>query len=539
MNKFFISILTLFVFSFWLQAQSNPDETFKNKPDTLTIDSLRLLGLRIYENNPDEAIRNINIAINLSKDLNDKIRIAKGLNCLGIAYATKDDYAKSFDLYEKALNYSTDSNDFDLISAIYNNQGNIYQSLTLYDLAEESYLKAIDFLEKKDSPDKILFLNNTLHNLGQTYRFIGNYEKALIYYKKSIEVLEKGNVDLNIKNYREAKTYAEIGMANVLMGNYDIAEDLFKTYTDTIEKKGVYLDMAQLYFYTGKLHLEQKKYTKAKEYLKKSEDLTVLTNTNYLKIKILESLSKLYEASGEFSKAIELFELQSKLKDSVLNSESTWRIYNIKRTYENERQFQQVELIKKEKEIAQIKNTLYTVAFILLILFSIFYIKHLSVKHKKEKEITKLEFNKTKDILAIKNKELTTSALKSIEMGEFMKQLKNSIDTIKQKGEKINVAELEKISSSLQNNTKNNWLEFKLRFEEINENFYISLKEKYPNLTSTELKLCSFLKLNFNTKDIASLMGISSESVKVSRYRLRKKFKLTRDVNLVAFISKF
>jgi DNA-binding CsgD family transcriptional regulator len=120
-----------------------------------------------------------------------------------------------------------------------------------------------------------------------------------------------------------------------------------------------------------------------------------------------------------------------------------------------------------------------------------------------------------------------------------MKQLKNSIYTIKKKGEKINIAELEKISSSLQNNTKNNWLEFKLRFEEINENFYISLKEKYPTLTSTELKLCSFLKLNFNTKDIASLMGISSESVKVSRYRLRKKFKLTRDVNLVAFISQF
>jgi tetratricopeptide (TPR) repeat protein/DNA-binding CsgD family transcriptional regulator len=539
MKKVFISIVTLFLFNFWLHAESIQQETFKNIPDTITIDSLRLLGLRIHENNPDEAIRTINIAINLSKDLNDKIRIAKGLNCLGIAYGTKDDYAKSFELYEKALNYSAGSNDYDLISAIYNNQGNVYQSLALYDLAEKSYLKAIDFLEKKDSPDKILFLNNTLTNLGMTYRYIGNYEKALIYYKRGIEILEKEDVPSNIKNYRIAKAYAEIGMTNVLIGNYDIAENLFKTHTDTIVKKGIYLDMAQLYFYTGKLNLEQKKYAKAKEYLKKSEDLTVLTNNNHLKIEILQSLSKLYEASGEFSKAIELFELKSKLKDSILNSESTWRIYNIKRAYENEKQFQQVELIKKEKEIAQITNTLYTVAFILLILFSIFYIKHLSVKHKKEKKITELEFNKTKDILAVKNKELTTSALKSIEMGEFMKQLKNSIDTIKQKGEKINVSELEKISSSLQNNTKNNWLEFKLRFEEINENFYISLKEKYPTLTSTELKLCSFLKLNFNTKDIASLMGISSESVKVSRYRLRKKFKLTRDVNLVAFISQF
>jgi DNA-binding CsgD family transcriptional regulator len=55
-------------------------------------------------------------------------------------------------------------------------------------------------------------------------------------------------------------------------------------------------------------------------------------------------------------------------------------------------------------------------------------------------------------------------------------------------------------------------------------------------LTLNEQKLCAFLRLNLNTKDIANIMGISLRGVEVARYRLRKKLGLQRGQNLSKFI---
>jgi len=80
------------------------------------------------------------------------------------------------------------------------------------------------------------------------------------------------------------------------------------------------------------------------------------------------------------------------------------------------------------------------------------------------------------------------------------------------------------------------WEDFKRRFEEVHQDFFRILKVICPKLSSNELKLCTLLKLNMNLKEAASIMGISPESVKTARYRLRKKLNLSREDNLIDFI---
>ena len=82
-----------------------------------------------------------------------------------------------------------------------------------------------------------------------------------------------------------------------------------------------------------------------------------------------------------------------------------------------------------------------------------------------------------------------------------------------------------------------NWEEFEARFISVNKGFYERLKAKYPKLTQGDLKLCALIKLNFSSKDMARLMGISVESVHTTRYRLRKKLGLNREDNLTEFIT--
>jgi DNA-binding CsgD family transcriptional regulator len=68
------------------------------------------------------------------------------------------------------------------------------------------------------------------------------------------------------------------------------------------------------------------------------------------------------------------------------------------------------------------------------------------------------------------------------------------------------------------------------------EGFFRKLKNKYPSLTPNDLRLCSYLRMNFTTKEIANLTNISSRAVEIGRYRLRSKLKLNHDVNLTEFL---
>lgn len=62
----------------------------------------------------------------------------------------------------------------------------------------------------------------------------------------------------------------------------------------------------------------------------------------------------------------------------------------------------------------------------------------------------------------------------------------------------------------------------------------------FPKLTQNELRLCAFVKSNLSVKEIAAINGISADSVKTARKRLRKSLNLTgEDVSLLEFLSKY
>lgn len=78
---------------------------------------------------------------------------------------------------------------------------------------------------------------------------------------------------------------------------------------------------------------------------------------------------------------------------------------------------------------------------------------------------------------------------------------------------------------------------FESYFDEANEDFFRVLKEKHPDLTPYDLRVCAFIRMNIPTKEIATILNISYRGAEVSRYRLRKKMQLSRDVNLSAYLT--
>jgi len=82
------------------------------------------------------------------------------------------------------------------------------------------------------------------------------------------------------------------------------------------------------------------------------------------------------------------------------------------------------------------------------------------------------------------------------------------------------------------NDTELNWADFQTNFEFIHHDFLKRVKQLYPALTLSELRMCAFIRLNMTNKDIANIICISPESVNTARKRLKRKMEVASGVNL-------
>jgi DNA-binding response OmpR family regulator/DNA-binding CsgD family transcriptional regulator len=145
--------------------------------------------------------------------------------------------------------------------------------------------------------------------------------------------------------------------------------------------------------------------------------------------------------------------------------------------------------------------------------------------------------NSFKQMLELKNNEINNNTLHMIEANEFVKSIPDkilSLDICEKDKEIIINALNEEIDSFLNSNL---WNRFDSSFNSQHSDFYKNLLKAHPNLTPKELKLSALVFLGMSTKDIASILSQEYDSVKVNRYRLRKKLNLNEKENLQAYLS--
>ena len=131
-----------------------------------------------------------------------------------------------------------------------------------------------------------------------------------------------------------------------------------------------------------------------------------------------------------------------------------------------------------------------------------------------------------------KNRELGMSTMNLINKNELLNEIKKELVKAKRIEDLKSVIKL--INNNL--NTTDDWKLFEEAFNNADKDFLKKIKSIHPSLTSNDLRLCAYLRLNLSSKEIAPLLNISPKSVEVKRYRLRKKMNLEHDVNLTNYI---
>ncbi len=159
-----------------------------------------------------------------------------------------------------------------------------------------------------------------------------------------------------------------------------------------------------------------------------------------------------------------------------------------------------------------------------------------------EKEVIRLKNEQLNASMLQKDKELANATMQMIQKNKSLIKVRSDLqklsheihdDLIQHQAQGL----MKKINRDLDNEKQ--WQVFETHFENVHEEFLKRLKDKFPELSPRELKLCAYLKLNVSSKEISTLMNISTRGVEISRYRLRKKLGLGHDTNLTDFIMSF
>lgn len=201
----------------------------------------------------------------------------------------------------------------------------------------------------------------------------------------------------------------------------------------------------------------------------------------------------------------------------------------------------------------------WMIVFYILVISGTFYLYYRwnSIRYKQKLKLQEEELKHQKKILEIELKaenelniqeyekhilELEIQSKSSQVAGKSLSIAKQSemIDNIRQILDKESDADKLKneIKKAIKINSvnKHEWETFENNVNQIHNEFINKLTKKYPNLTSKDIKLCIYLKMNLSSKEIAPLMNISFRGVELHRYRLRKKLALNQEENLYKFM---
>jgi len=501
------------------------------------------------------------------------------MNACGLTKNRLGNYPSADTCFREALKIADALHDSTLISDIKNHMGIMYCEQEKLEEGIVYFEEALDYYEKTGNKEAV---SDALINIGVVLKMVGENERALEYLIKSTEIEELAQVksQLVIRYYNLADLYLQM---NDLENAYEYCQKTM-TVAEEIASKPF---LAECNFLMGKYYLAEKEYTEAINYfslalntakktnnkslianiylwyanafiqLKRFNEAIALADKAYkyaLELKVISIqkdasyfLFKSYQKTGDIKTALNWFEVYHSVSDSVNYYNQQKEIKRIEASYNYEKKERENELLRNKTSLQEQRlknNTITLFAMILGVALSIvaivLLVNRIRYTRALNREQQLLSLKKLDDLnkeLEGKERELASKMMFLNQKNEMIGRIISQLQEI-QKSDDVNYSEISALVSELRTDSpQSNWKEFETQFVQVHPDFYKRLYERHPELTSHEQRICAFLRMNLNTKEIASITGRSAKSIEVTRSRIRKKLNLSRKDNLSSFLA--
>ena len=466
------------------------------------------------------------------------------------------------------------------------NIGNVYFHNKNFEKAYEYFQMARENFQETNEHNKLYGLPTAYDNIGKVFFEKGSRDSALVYFQKSLKIREENKLKgAMIYSYNNLMTLVPSDNESLAFKYEKIVDSLYKQIIFMPNQPDGRINIETNYgifnYKLGRFYYDLNEFEKSINYLIKSSEFLsnsfndkinselliakcqialnnynqaesiLINNLSYLKnigvnspllkVKIYNLLDKIYT---DLSKQDQLISI----KDSIINSSAY--ISNNKLSKSILSLETSLLLDEKQRELNEELVNYYYLVFglvIAIILFVILIVSlRLNINFQKEKN-KRLAIQKELINTELKNKQLeligTTSYIE--QRNSYLENLRDNLKNkssagkspdLNNNGSKVNsdlTKQLDQIIGS-----RNSFESFNNQFSKAFPDFFKNLISLHPNLSSTDLQLCAYIKLNQSNQDIASIKNLSLRTVESQRYRLRKKLKIEKTMDLFNYLTK-
>ena len=430
-------------------------------------------------------------------------------------------YAKNgIDMYEK-LSYPIGPEQYQFLAEI------------LYRVRE--YNESIRYGKKaitawQSSPKEFKpFTVSSMNTVALGYHRQLVYDSALIYYNRALELAKqiKDTVWTGIVS-------GNVGQIFYAQGKYDTAYALLKGDYKASKEKGYFDNAGHSLQWAARTNLALGNKAKALEEVREAfQLLKQWPDANYLR-NTYSTATQIFKEMGNYDSAFYYNNLWARINDSLEKVVATSSLAISKARLNDETSRYNIQTLNKEKTAQLLLRNILIAGIVVLFVIALLILNRRRLQQK-------LRMEKVEQEKLLMEKEISSAREQMKMFTDNIIEKTNLIEKLESQAKDRQAStEQQTIITELGQQTiltEEDWTRFKLLFEKIHPGFFIKLKEKFPDITLAELRMAALIRLHLTTKQMATMLGISIDSVHKTRQRLRQRLQLSIDSSLEEIVT--
>lgn len=514
--------------------------------DTNEVLLLAEISLEYSKTNLDTSRVFATQALSLAEKLQYSYGLLKANNLIGRSYALQNNIPQALRYYNTALTIARSQQNPARIAAMSVAIGAIYTQNNDWDKAYKYLMQAKEAYEKAGIP----LPNSLCINMGYYHSSRKQYAEAISWYKKAVENEEKkpaptpdlaqlyGNIGgdmIKTKQFGESLSYLYKALAlNTAMGNEkSIAFNLNGIGAAYAE---AYVNRSQL---PDSMKNDSRLLAKAEQYLLQALQLNNQLGIQDNKLDIYNWLSVVAEKKQDYKHAYQYYVTYERLKDSIAGVDVQKEIaraeaeFHVQKTTDSLRYA--AELMDKQVSVNKLQRN-GAIALVLMAGFTGLMLRNRQkLKHRSK-------------LMAVENQRALAEEMARKQLEDFTRSMQDKNALIEQFA-----AEIEKYRPATQEATADasytdtlkqsilltdaQWAEFQILFDKVHPGYIARVRDRFGDITAAELRFILLTKLGLGSRDMANMLGVTPDAVRVSKYRLLKKIQLPDGANAEEYFS--
>jgi tetratricopeptide (TPR) repeat protein len=555
-----------------VQPGSHVFDRVKRMPKTYRLDSTYIIyRFNCRKMKPEQAMKSLDQLLEIAHELNDKELEAAVFELHGDYYSVNTGFnATSTGYYQKAIDFANDNGQVIDVGIFLHKKG-VYYYVYRHNVEACKYFLQSQDIFKRVGFDKVPNISVYLTQEANFYYDLGDYENAMWYLKESLKYpIEIARTKINTINtigliYRNDRRFDEslsyfnkalvISKANrdtawaaITMGNIGSVFFMRKEYARALPfietdynislKYNEKENAAHALLRLAKINLVNDNVKDAAKQLNETDTLIKnIYDGLKLRIEIYDLKAQLYERQGYLAKSIAYRKSMELAKDSLQQRNSIAAIERVKLNWEMGNHQLMIDRLKTEAEIGTLRRNAVIMGLVMMVIISLLIYNQQMIKVKKDKNLLISEKRLVDEELKNAESELLlyTESLKrkNVIIEYFRKEIARLEIQV------INKDEAEHLEKMMQAHimTDENWDEFKGLFAKVHTGFFSAIKKSFPGLSGTDTRILTLMKLQLSNREMANMLGITTDGIKKAKQRLRKKMNLPVETDIERTIS--